>query len=77
LARIDAVMKHFGFPMGPFAMSDLYVPVELDHEPGPPRGILDVTITGEDGDRLTASPVSRNAVPGAVSEPAPSDRLTL
>ena len=22
-ARIDAVMKHFGFPMGPFAMSDL------------------------------------------------------
>ena len=23
IARIDAVMKHFGFPMGPFAMSDL------------------------------------------------------
>jgi hypothetical protein len=62
---------------GPLAMSDLYVPVELDREPASGGGILDVSITGEDGVRLTGSPVSRSAVPGTGSERARSDRLTL
>ena len=76
-ANLPVVLERGRGLTGPFAMSDLYVPVELDHEPGPRRGILDVTITGEDGARLAASPVSRSAVLGTVSERAPSDRLTL
>jgi len=37
---------------GPIAMSDVYVPVELDRDPESRQGILSVAITGEDGDRL-------------------------
>jgi threonylcarbamoyladenosine tRNA methylthiotransferase MtaB len=62
---------------GPFAMSDLYVPVELHFDPGPGGRILDVTITGEDGARLQAAPVSRSADAGTVSERVTSDGLTL
>jgi threonylcarbamoyladenosine tRNA methylthiotransferase MtaB len=76
-ATLSVVLERGRGPRGPFAMSDLYLPVELDHEPRSRRGILDVTITGEDGARLLAAPVSRSAVLGTGSERAPSDRLTL
>jgi len=76
-ARLTVVLERGRGARGPFAMSDLYVPVELDRDPDTAAGILDVTITGEDGLRLLGTPVSRSVGARGVSERAVSDRLTL
>ncbi len=74
---IPVVLERGRGRRGPFAMSDVYVPVELDFDPEPGRGILRVSIRGEDGARLAGAPVSRSAVAGTGSERATSDGLTL
>jgi len=40
---------------GPIAMSDVYVPVELDRDPERRRGIQTVRIEGMSGTRLAGS----------------------
>ncbi|HYQ89870.1 MAG TPA: tRNA (N(6)-L-threonylcarbamoyladenosine(37)-C(2))-methylthiotransferase MtaB [Candidatus Binatia bacterium] len=76
-ARLGVVLERGRGARGPLGMSDLYVPVELDQDPDSGEGILDVTITGEDGVRLLGTPVSRSVGARTVSERAVSDRLTL
>jgi threonylcarbamoyladenosine tRNA methylthiotransferase MtaB len=73
---IPVVLERGRGRRGPLAMSDVYLPVELDSDPRHGREILDVTIRGEDGTRLAGTPVSRSAVAGTGSEPAASDGLT-
>ncbi|HMI31989.1 MAG TPA: tRNA (N(6)-L-threonylcarbamoyladenosine(37)-C(2))-methylthiotransferase MtaB [Candidatus Limnocylindrales bacterium] len=55
---LPVVMESGRGRRGPVAMSDVFVPVELDFDPESRHGILDVRITGGDGARLagTAAP---------------------
>jgi threonylcarbamoyladenosine tRNA methylthiotransferase MtaB len=60
-ATLPVVMESGRGRRGPIAMSDVFVPVELDLAPGSGRGILNARITGEDGARLTGTVVSQTA----------------
>ncbi len=54
-ATLPVVLERGRGRIGPIAMSDVYLPVELDHDPESRPGILEVSITGEDSERLLGS----------------------
>ena len=51
-STLPVVLESGRGPLGPIAMSDLYVPVALDRDPPSRRGIINVTIQNEEGQRL-------------------------
>ncbi|HXL15296.1 MAG TPA: hypothetical protein VN972_04360, partial [Methylomirabilota bacterium] len=90
---LAVVMEQGRGRIGPIAMSDVYLPVELTEEPLSRRGILDVSIVGEESGRLLGSPneplsgsggavhagstASRSASHETVSDGGAIDGLTL
>ncbi|TMQ51020.1 MAG: tRNA (N(6)-L-threonylcarbamoyladenosine(37)-C(2))-methylthiotransferase MtaB [Candidatus Eisenbacteria bacterium] len=76
-STLPVVMEQGRGADGPVSMSDLYLPVELDREPPNRRGILHVTISGEDGARLLGRLDPRTCDPENGSKLRTSDGLTL
>jgi len=69
---LPVVMEQGRGRIGPIAMADVYVPVELIGDPPSKRGILHVTVVGQEGSRLLGSTVGPH--PLAAGRPA-ADRL--
>jgi len=56
-SSVPVVMERGRGPRGPIAMSDVYVPIEVEGATSLPSFVFDVRVHEENGDRLVGSPI--------------------